>query len=1296
MSNQRCLRTPTCGSVFFVIAAVGLTFALVGCPAEFSMTDNSPVIASRFPTTGPIRGGTRVQIKGNGFTPAMRVMFGDAEGQDVLFVDSTELYATSPASYPGSVELKIVGEKLDSAAMPAGFLYSDLDSDSDGLTDAQELEGWFVWTDYFGFGFGTDGFGNLPGLSEFPIPSDPENADTDYDGLTDLGEFQNKSDPTKADTDGDELLDGEEVHRWLTSPVSVDTDNDARGPSGELPPQAYLFDGAELKIDRNDPTRSAGIGATSPTLSDTDGDGRTDYEEFDSSVFDPLLAELPQLNIEVVDQVDIRLNVEYAEEEGVTREYGTTVETGITSGQSSESSSSRSEEKHDITTNTNTVGGHVRVQASTSFGLVPPSPKIGTELEVEADYSHEWARETGTNTTTDFGTSDTTSTEQSSSQAYNESQSNSRTLTETVSTGSLSAGVQIRNIGDVSFALSNIAIAVRMWSPGFDSADPAFTGSFKTIGTLQPSYDAATALAPGDVTPIVQVSAQDVNADVIREFLADPGRLYFASPAFSLVDANGRNFAFLREVTRARSAQILIDFGDGTTETYLVATEVNRDPSGRTTGLKLVDALRQLRIPFATQGQTRNGVPTGVTVLTRLRGQPVSIPSPRAFWSTFITNRLPASDDGPNFEDIRIRAGDRVNLALTRDDDGDGLYAVEEEQFGTSDLSADTDGDGLTDAVESFPTIVTTDPLVTIPAGWDVLLSSGLTYHVVSDPASADFDRDGLNDSQERALGTDPRKADTDGDGIADNLDPFPLTPAKKLFVKPSGTGVAGTGQGTNWDTAFGQIYDALSEAYARNSTPQGDDDVSEIWVAAGIYFPSASIANGPLNLVSNVALYGGFTGTESKLGQRNSDAFTNGTFISGDRNGDGQFDALDDLRLVNALNTGPFTILDGFTLTHANFRNVYPNTAGYPREKGAVVHLQGGKLVLRNCLLTENRAYNGGAAIFTEAYGSTGFPTLSVESCIFTRNALLNDSGNGVAPNNAGGAVLLEAGSATFLDCLFQSNQALEGGAIYLGSIQNACTITNCRFLDNKCYFSFDFTSTSGRGGAIFQGGGTLRVTDTRFESNTAAPLPTTGTSQSGGAIYSGGGNLALIQCVVANNSAEDSGAAMYLANLAPGGSRTITNCTFSNNVSTPTGNAIVWFGSDALRTVFENCIFDEIANRTFNFQDSGYDYTELVLHSPVRSCLFTVTVEWPGLDGVKNSYGDPKFVNRNRGNYRIAGDSPCVDRGNNAVDTDQTVAGYQFPSSTDFAGNSRITDGDGDGTATIDIGAYEFQGSP
>jgi len=67
---------------------------------------------------------------------------------------------------------------------------------------------------------------------------------------------------------------------------------------------------------------------------------------------------------------------------------------------------------------------------------------------------------------------------------------------------------------------------------------------------------------------------------------------------------------------------------------------------------------------------------------------------------------------------------------------------------------------------------------------------------------------------------------------------------------------------------------------------------------------------------------------------------------------------------------------------------------------------------------------------------------------------------------------------------------------------------------------------------------------------------------------------------------------------------------------------------------------------------------------------------------------YSDDTFI---PGDYHLLPGSPCIDAGTNDVDNPDTPEIETLPA-TDLAGLPRVIDGDLDGTATVDIGAYEY----
>ena len=76
----------------------------------------------------------------------------------------------------------------------------------------------------------------LSDLQEYELRTNPDESDTDDDGLDDFAEVdEHSSDPTLADTDGDGLSDGDEVLASpSTSPILADTDGDGFDDKNEL------------------------------------------------------------------------------------------------------------------------------------------------------------------------------------------------------------------------------------------------------------------------------------------------------------------------------------------------------------------------------------------------------------------------------------------------------------------------------------------------------------------------------------------------------------------------------------------------------------------------------------------------------------------------------------------------------------------------------------------------------------------------------------------------------------------------------------------------------------------------------------------------------------------------------------------------------------------------------------------------------------------------------------------------------------------------------------------------------
>ena len=220
------------------------------------------------------------------------------------------------------------------------------------------------------------------------------------------------------------------------------------------------------------------------------------------------------------------------------------------------------------------------------------------------------------------------------------------------------------------------------------------------------------------------------------------------------------------------------------------------------------------------------------------------------------------------------------------------------------------------------------------------------------------------------------------------------------LYVKKGGTGY-----GTSWNDAIGNIQTALDYAALSSKGAQ-------IWVAQGSYIPSKPTVTGDprsatFQLVNSVSLYGGFNGTETSLEQRDWQAYP--TVLSGDidqDDNDANSSTMNDnaYHVVTGSDANTTAVLDGFTIRGGNA------AGGNEDNKGGGMFGNAGSPTVTNCTFVSNKATWGGGGMYN-ANGSNP----AVTNCTFTANSA-----------DFAGAVYNKANSnPAFTNCTFNGNEA-------------------------------------------------------------------------------------------------------------------------------------------------------------------------------------------------------------------------------------------------------------------------------
>ncbi|PID86744.1 MAG: hypothetical protein CSB13_02705 [Chloroflexi bacterium] len=283
----------------------------------------------------------------------------------------------------------------------------------------------------------------------------------------------------------------------------------------------------------------------------------------------------------------------------------------------------------------------------------------------------------------------------------------------------------------------------------------------------------------------------------------------------------------------------------------------------------------------------------------------------------------------------------------------------------------------------------------------------------------------------------------------------------------------------------------------------------------------------------------------------------------------------------------------------------------------------------------------------------------------------------NNVSGFHGGGVANVEIGTVNLTDCTISDNESTYGGGLHSFRPGSAINVNNSTVSGNEAAI---------RGAGLNNRLGTITVNNSHFAGNYG--------SARGGAFFNTG-TLIIMNSTIHNNETSNNGGGIYADGRAV---ITVTNSTISNNTA-HVGGGIYTFNAGSAITVTSSTIANNVADTGDGIAHQGGSFTlenSIVSDNGTSNCAFLSTgvfndvgnnLEYPGTTcGGLDIQADPLLgaLALNGGptlTHALGIGSPAIDAGNNAS-----------CASHDQRGAARPMDGDADGTAVCDVGAYEL----